>query len=138
MRVFLIVLLLIVEAWRIGAFENPDAHRYHSNSHVTVNEQENNFFVKATLFSHWLDWPCDCWERIRAQYCPDVESVFGLWAYNVFLLVRPIMWLPRTNQSKYCSDVAIVSLLSNSYMEVLVISVLIRIFKCPNSSCHNY
>ena len=73
-----IVLLLIVEAWRIRELK---------------------------LYSHWLDWPCDCWDRIRVQYWSDVEIVF---------------------------------LLSNRFRGVLLISVRIRILKCPNYSCLNY
>ena len=95
-----IVLLWIVLAWRIRAFENPDAHRYHQNSHVADGEQENTFNVRAILYSYWLDGSCYCWERIRVQYYSDIESVL---------------------------------LLSSSYMGFLVISVHIRIFKCPNS-----
>ena len=49
-----IVLLLIVQAWRIWTFENPDAHRCHHNSHVAVREQEKTFFDRALLYSHSL------------------------------------------------------------------------------------
>ena len=50
----------------------------------SIKEQEINFYAKATLYSHWLYWPCNCWERLRVQYCPDVESVTVDWAYTVF------------------------------------------------------
>ena len=45
------VLLSIVETWRIWAFENPDAHQYHWNSHVAVRKQENTFYARAMLYS---------------------------------------------------------------------------------------
>ena len=35
-----IVLLLDVQACRIRAFQNPNAHRYHQNSHVAVREKK--------------------------------------------------------------------------------------------------
>ena len=113
-----IVLLLIVEAWKIWAFQNSDAHRYLKNSHVTVKEQENNFYFKATLYSHWLDWPCDCWERIRVQYCPDVESVFGLWAILYSYWLDWSCDCRERIRVQYCTDVEIVFLLSNSFSDI--------------------
>ena len=95
-----IVLLFIVEAWRIRAIENPDA--------------------RAPIS---LKLPCNCY-RARKQFLRLSNTVFSLvrlamWLLrtnqstvlpwrrqcfralgnNVFLLVRLIMWLPRTNRS---------------------------------------
>ena len=113
-----IVPLLIVEAGRIRAFENLDAHHYHLNSHLAVREQENTFYIRAILYSHWLYRSCDCWERIRLKYCSDVESVFGLWAilYSYWLDWSCDNW--ERIRVQYCSDVESVFLLSNSYIGV--------------------
>ena len=113
-----ILLLLIVEAWRIRTFQNPVAHRYHYNFHVTAKEQEYNFYVKGTLYSNWLDWPCGCWERIRVQYCADVESVSGIWAIlNSHWLVWSCDCRERI-RVQYCSDVEIVFSLSKSFSKI--------------------
>ena len=76
-----------------------------TNQSTVLPDLESVFGLLAILYSYWLDWSFDCRERIRVQYCCEVEIVF---------------------------------LLSNSYVGVLVISVRIRILKCPNSSCLNF
>ena len=67
-----------------SGFENPDAHRYHLNSHVAVGEQENTIYFRAILYSH----------------CSDVESVFLLsYSYIGVLVIsgfsKPEFFMPQ-------------------------------------------
>ena len=95
-----IVLLLIVEAWRIWAFEYPDAHRYQSNSHVTVNEHENNFYVKATLFSHWLDWPMG---HVTAENESEHIEIVFLLSNSYMDQEMPKFFMPQLLIKELCS-----------------------------------
>ena len=96
----------------------PVLDHYISDDSSFINSSGVNFYVKATLYSHWWLAMHDSWERIRVQYCPDVESVFGLWAilYS-YLLVWSCDCRERI-RVQYCSDVEIVFLPSNSFNDI--------------------
>ena len=104
-----IVLLVIVQAWRIRAFEIPDAHQYNWNLNAVQEPLQKTFYVINT---HAL-----LFYRFNQSVQSPIRHLESVWCKKYFFGGGGL-W--------------------NSSLEVLVILVRIRIFKSPIYSCLNY